>query len=50
MSFLDFFMSLFYSLTLNKLSQKRMLEERLAKKRKAQMNKLEKKQAAETKV
>lgn len=38
------------SLTLNKLSQKRMLEERLARKRQAQMRKLEKKQAAETKV
>ena len=38
------------SLTLNKLSQKRMLEERLARKRETQLKKLEKKQAAEVKV
>ena len=38
------------SLTLNKLQQKRMLEERLAKKRSQQLEKLQKKQQQETKV
>jgi ellis van creveld syndrome protein 2 len=38
------------SLTLNKLRQKRMLEDKLAKKRTAQMERLEKKQMNESKV
>ncbi len=38
------------SLTLNKLQQKRMLEEKLAQKRRRQMEKLQKKQNAEAKV
>lgn len=38
------------SLTLNKLQQKRMLEEKLAQKRRRQMEKLLKKQSLEVKV
>ena len=40
----------FFSLTLNKMSQKRMLEERLSRRRQEQMRKLEKTQAKENKV
>ena len=38
------------SLTLNKLQQKRMLEEKISQKRAKQMEALQKKQALETKV